>query len=81
MRLAIQNDLIKKAYIINYMDKVYKIKEVKDTSPVTYIVVDDQGIQQNAKSVDHLYRDHCTDIPFTEFKKLITNHHHHKYLG
>ncbi len=45
MRLAIQNDLIEKAYIINYMDKVYKIKEVKDTSPVTYIVVDDQGIQ------------------------------------
>ena len=26
--------------------------------------------QQNAKSVEHIYRDHCTDIPFPEFKEL-----------
>ena len=26
--------------------------------------------QQNAKSVEHIYRDHCTDIPFLEFKEL-----------
>ena len=25
---------------------------------------------QNAKSIDHIYRDHCTDIPFNEFKEL-----------
>ena len=25
---------------------------------------------QNTKSVEHIYRDHCTDIPFEEFKNL-----------
>ena len=25
---------------------------------------------QNSKSVEHIYRDHCTDIPFTEFKEF-----------
>ena len=25
---------------------------------------------QNAKSVEHIYRDHCSDIPFPEFKEL-----------
>ena len=26
--------------------------------------------EQNAKSVQHIYQDHCTDIPFEEFKAL-----------
>ena len=26
--------------------------------------------QQNAKSVEHIHRDHCTDLPYEEFKKL-----------
>jgi len=25
---------------------------------------------QNAKSVEHIYRDHCSDLPFIEFKEL-----------
>lgn len=25
---------------------------------------------QNSKSVEHIYRDHCTDIPYQEFKEL-----------
>ena len=28
---------------------------------------------QNSKSVEHIYRDHCTDMPFTEFKELCEN--------
>ena len=27
---------------------------------------------QNSKSVQHIYQDHCTDIPFEEFKELCT---------
>ena len=28
---------------------------------------------QNLKSVEHIYHDHCTDIPFKEFKELCEN--------
>ena len=43
VRLAILKDTFEKAYIINYTDKIYTIKEVKNTIPYTYIVEDDKG--------------------------------------
>ena len=43
VRLAVLKDTFEKAYIINYTDKVYTIKEVKRTLPFTYIVEDDKG--------------------------------------
>ena len=45
VRLAIQKDKFEKAYIINWTDKVYTIKEVKRTIPPTYTVEDDRGKQ------------------------------------
>ena len=43
VRLAVLKDKFEKAYIINYTDKIYTIKEVKKTTPFTYIVEDDKG--------------------------------------
>ena len=43
VRLAVQKDKFEKAYIINWSDKIYTIKEIKNTNPVTYIVEDDKG--------------------------------------
>ena len=43
VRLAVQKDRFEKAYIINWSDKVYTIKQVLATRPVTYIVEDDNG--------------------------------------
>ena len=45
VRLAIQKDKFEKAYIINWSDRVYKIKEVKKTIPFTYTVEDERGRQ------------------------------------
>ena len=43
VRLAVLKDTFEKAYIINYTDKIYTIKEIKKTLPFTYIVEDDEG--------------------------------------
>ena len=43
VRLAVLKDTFEKAYIINYTDKIYTIKEIKKTLPFTYIVEDDKG--------------------------------------
>ena len=43
VRLAVQKVHFEKAHIINWSDKVYKIKQVLTTRPVTYIVEDDRG--------------------------------------
>ena len=45
VRLAVQKDHFEKAYIINWSDKVYRIKQVLATRPVTYIVENDRGEQ------------------------------------
>ena len=45
VRLAIQKNKFEKAYIINWTDRVYTIKEVKKTIPVTYTVEDERGVQ------------------------------------
>ncbi len=44
VRLAVQKDKFEKAYIINWSDRVYSIKEVKNTLPYTYVVADERGI-------------------------------------
>ncbi len=43
VRLAVQKDKFEKAYIINWSDRVYTVKEVKNTLPYTYVVVDERG--------------------------------------
>jgi hypothetical protein len=45
VRLAVQKDKFEKAYIINWSDRVYTIKEVKKTVPTTYTVQDERGVQ------------------------------------
>ena len=43
VRLAVQKDRFEKSYIINWSDKVYTIKQVLATRPITYTVEDDRG--------------------------------------
>ena len=43
VRLAVKKDRFEKSYIINWSDKVYTVKQVLATRPVTYIVEDDKG--------------------------------------
>ena len=45
VRLGIQKDHFEKAYIINWTDKIYTIKDVKNTFPYTYTVQDDRGVE------------------------------------
>ncbi len=42
VRLAVQKDKFEKAYIINWSDRVYTIKKVKNTLPYTYVVEDER---------------------------------------
>ena len=41
--LAVLKDIFEKSYIINWSDRIYTIKKVKNTLPYTYIVQDDRG--------------------------------------
>ena len=43
VRLAVQKDMFEKAYIINWSDRIYTVKEIKNTNPTTYTVQDDKG--------------------------------------
>ena len=43
VRLAVQKDLFEKSYIINWSDRIYKIKRVLKTRPIVYIVADHKG--------------------------------------
>ena len=45
VRLAVKKDKFEKAYIINWSDRVYTIKEVKNTIPRTYTVQDERKKQ------------------------------------
>ena len=49
VRLAIQKDLFEKSYVINWSDKVYTIKQVLATRPLTYIVEDDKKEQHKGR--------------------------------
>ena len=48
VRLAVQKDHFEKSYIINWSDKVYSIKQVLATRPITYIV-EDNGEEHKGK--------------------------------
>ena len=43
VRLALKKDKFEKAFIINWSDKVFIIKEIKKTNPPTYLVTDLNG--------------------------------------
>ncbi len=43
VRLAVKKDLFEKSYIINWSDRIYTIKQVLATRPITYIVENDKG--------------------------------------
>ena len=49
MRLAVQKDLFEKSYIINWSDRIYTIKEVKNTLPYTYTVQDERGVEHKGR--------------------------------
>ena len=40
---------MQKSYIINWSDRIYTIKRVFATSPVTYTVEDDKGVEHKGK--------------------------------
>ena len=49
VRLGVKKDLFEKSYIINWSDKIYTIKRVFATRPVTYKVEDDKGVEHKGK--------------------------------
>lgn len=49
VRLAVKKDHFEKSYIINWSDRVYTIKQVLVTRPITYIVENDKGEQHKGK--------------------------------
>ena len=49
VRLAVQKDLFEKSYIINWSDRIYTIKEVKNTLPYTYTVEDERGVEHKGR--------------------------------
>ena len=61
VRLAVEKDLFEKAYIINWSDKIYSIKQVLDTRPVTYIVEDDRGVEHKGKFYEQELQKTTTD--------------------
>ena len=44
VRLAVQKNKFEKAYIINWSDRVYTVKQVLKTRPPTYKVEDERGV-------------------------------------
>ena len=49
VRLGVKKDLFEKSYIINWSDKIYTIKRVFATRPITYKVEDDKGVEHKGK--------------------------------
>ena len=49
VRLAVKKDLFEKSYIINWSDRIYTIKQVLTTRPITYIVENDKGVVHKGK--------------------------------
>ena len=61
VRLAVQKDHFEKSYIINWSDKIYTIKQVLATRPITYIVEDDQGEVHKGKFYEQELQKTSTD--------------------
>ena len=49
VRLGVKKDLFEKSYVINWSDRIYTIKRVFATRPVTYKVVGDKGVEHKGK--------------------------------
>ena len=49
VRLGVKKDLFEKSYVINWSDRIYTIKRVFATRPVTYKVEDDKGVEHKGK--------------------------------
>ena len=62
VRLAVQKDKFEKSYIISWSDKVYTIKQILATRPVTYIVADDQGKQHKGTFYEQELQSVKTDL-------------------
>ena len=62
VRLAVKKDLFEKSYIINWSDKVYSIKRVLATRPITYIVEDDKGKEHKGTFYEQELQQVKTDV-------------------
>ena len=49
VRLGVKKDLFEKSYVINWSDRIYTIKRVFATRPVTYKVENDKGVEHKGK--------------------------------
>ena len=49
VRLAVKKDQFEKSYVINWSDRIYTIKQVLTTRPITYIVENDKGEVHNVQ--------------------------------
>ena len=49
VRLGVKKDLFEKSYVINWSDRIYTIKRVLATRPVTYTVENDKGEEHKGK--------------------------------
>ena len=49
VRLGVKKDLFEKSYVINWSDRIYTIKRVFATRPITYKVEDDKGVEHKGK--------------------------------
>ena len=49
VRLGVKKDLFEKSYVINWSDRIYTIKRVFATRPITYKVQNDKGVEHKGK--------------------------------
>ena len=61
VRLAVQKDRFEKSYIINWSDKIYTIKQVLATRPITYIVKNEKGEVHKGKFYEQELQKNKTD--------------------
>ena len=62
VRLAVKKDLFEKSYIINWTDKIYSVKRVLATRPITYIVEDDKGKEHKGTFYEQELQQVKTDV-------------------
>ena len=69
VRLAVRKDNFEKSYIINWSDKIYRVKQVLATRPITYIVEDDRG--ERHKGTFYEQELQKTDLPVFRVEKIL----------
>ena len=62
VRLAVQKDKFEKSYIINWSDRIYTIKRVLATRPVTYTVENDKGEEHKGTFYEQELQKTKTDV-------------------